>query len=101
MMTHDQVEHSPVDYLSISLSLLDHAKAHGFYFRRVSPLVDAPIVGIRYRYSWTEVVRIDGWRKNCQAWKQPNKLVLAAPPVDAYDYVSGSALNVLNKVVCW
>lgn len=67
----------------------------------VSPLSGAPLVGTRYRQGWTEVVRIDGWRSNCQAWKQPHKLVLAVPPKDAFDQVSGSALNVLNKVVYW
>lgn len=92
---------TPMDYLTISMSLLDHAKTHGFYFRRVAPRPDAAIVGIRYRHGWTEVVRLDGWRSNCQAWKQPTKLVLAVPPQDAFDHSSGSALNVLNRVVCW
>jgi hypothetical protein len=90
-----------IDYVEISKSLLDHAKTRGFYFRRVSLLSGAPLVGTRYRQCWTEVVRIDGWRSNCQAWKQPRKLVLAGPPENAFDQVSGSALNVLNKVVCW
>lgn len=88
-------------YLAISKRLLDHAKVHGFYFRRARSSVDAPLVGTRYRAGITEVVRIDGWRHNCQAWRQPSRLVLAKPPTDATDYVSGSALNVLNRVVCW
>lgn len=88
-------------YLDISKRLLDHTKVHGFHFRRTRPGVDAPLVGIRYRAGFTEVVRIDGWRHNCQAWRQPNKLVLAKPPQNATDYVSGSALHVLNRVVCW
>lgn len=89
------------DYLTISMRLLDHAKRKGFYFRRAMPTVDAPLVGVRYRPNWTEVVRIDGWRENCSAWKQPNRLVLAAPPAGAEDYVSGSALHVLNQVATW
>lgn len=88
-------------YLELSKRLLDHAKVHGFYFRRARPGIDAPLVGIRYRAGVTEVVRIDGWRRNCQAWRQPSKLVLAKPPEDATEYVAGSALNVLNRVVCW
>lgn len=28
-------------------------------------------------------------------------LVLARPPVNAVEYVSGAALNVLNRVACW
>lgn len=97
-MTHD---HRPIDYLEISKALLGHAKAHGFFFRRASPHPDAALVGTRYRPAWTEVVRIDGWRSNCQAWKQPARLVLAAPPEDAFEYVAGSALNVPNRVACW
>lgn len=92
---------SAPDYVLISKRLLDHAKVHGFYFRRTKPIVDAPLVGIRYRPGWTEVVRIDGWRQNCSAWRQASRLVLAAPPAGSKDYVSGSALNVLNKVVTW
>lgn len=89
------------DYLTISMRLLDHAKVKGFYFHRAMPTVDAPLVGTRHRPGWTEVIRIDGWRENCSAWKQPNRLVLADPPIGADDYVSGSALNVLNRVVTW
>ena len=89
------------EYLTISMRLLDHAKVKGFYFRRTKPTVDAPLVGVRYRRIWTEVIRIDGWRENCTAWKQPNRLVLAGPPVGAEDYVEGSALNVLNRVATW
>lgn len=89
------------DYLTISMRLLDHAKVHGFYFRRTKPTPDAPLEGIRYRKDWTEVVRIDGWSADCQAWKQPNPLVLAKPPANAEDYASGSALNVLNRVATW
>lgn len=91
----------PPDYLTISMRLLDHAKVHGFHFCRTKPTVDAPLVGIRYRKNWTEVVRIDGWRADCSAWKQPNRLVLARPPAKAEDHVSGSALNVLDRVVSW
>lgn len=89
------------DYLTISMRLLDHAKIKGFYFRRTVATVDAALVGTRYRPGWTEVIRIDGWRENCSAWRQQNRLVLARPPEGAEDYVSGSALNVLNHVVNW
>lgn len=92
---------SAPDYLTISMRLLDHAKSHGFYFRRVKPLIDAPLIGIRYRHGLTEVIRIGGWSRDCSAWKQANRLVLARPPEDAEDYVSGSALHVLNRVVTW
>jgi hypothetical protein len=96
-MPDDNSDH----YLEISKRLLDHAKVHGFYFRRTHPGRDAPLVGIRYRVGLTEVIRIDGWRHNCRAWRQQSKLVLAKPSEDAADYIEGSALNVLNKVVTW
>lgn len=99
-MPNKEAETAP-DYLAISMRLLDHAKVKGFYFRRVMPSVDAPLVGVRYRPGWTEVVRIDGWKENCSAWRQPNRLVLAGPPVGADEYVSGSALHVLNRVATW
>lgn len=98
-MPDDQTE--VPDYLTISTRLLDHAKVKGFHFRRVLATVDAPLVGVRYRPRRTEVIRIDGWRANCSAWKQPNRLVLSGPPVGAEDYVEGSALNVLNRVLTW
>lgn len=91
----------PIDYLTISMSLLNHARTQGFYFRQAAPRPDAALVGTRFRHGWTEVVRIDGWRSNCQAWKQPGKLVLAIPSENASEHVSGSALHVLNRVVCW
>lgn len=97
----EETKDAPRDWLEISMRLLDHAKVRGFYFRRARPLADAPLVGTRYRNGKTEVVRIDGWRRNCQAWRQPNMLVLARPPENAEEYVSGSALNVLNRVACW
>ena len=33
--------------------------------------------------------------------KQLNRLVLADPPAGAEDYVTGSALHVLNRVATW
>lgn len=99
-MPSNKMTHAP-DYLTISMELLNHAKRKGFHFRRTLPTVDAPMVGIRYRRTWTEVIRIDGWKENCSAWKQSNRLVLAGPPAGATDYIEGSALNVINRVITW
>lgn len=98
MTAHDD---PPVDYVQISRRLFDHVQAHGFFFWRASPHPDAALIGARYRPGWTEVVRLNGWRSKCQAWKQPRRLVLAVPPPEAFEYLDGSALNVLNRVVCW
>jgi hypothetical protein len=99
--TADTTATKATDYLEISMQLLDRAKVHGFFFRRTKATKDAPLVGTRHRDGLIEVVRIDGWREKCSAWKQTSRLVLAKPPHDCQEYITGSALNVLNRVVIW
>ncbi|MGH3889305.1 MAG: hypothetical protein ACRDSZ_22560, partial [Pseudonocardiaceae bacterium] len=54
----------------IAKRLLDQAKLRGFEFRRIEPDQDGPLVGHRISAGWVDLIHIDGFSRDCFAWRQ-------------------------------
>lgn len=54
----------------IAKRLLDHAKLHGFEFRRIAPGEDGPLVGNRVCGDWVDLIHIEGFSRDCFAWRK-------------------------------
>lgn len=81
--------------------LLDHAKRDGFTFQRAASGIDGPLVGHRVGDDWVDLIHIEGFSRDCFAWrKRATSLIV---PQDAWVQrrVAGSALDVLGEVLSW
>jgi hypothetical protein len=56
--------------LEIAMRLLDSLKLCGFEFRRGCPGEDGPLVGHRISGDRVDLVLIEGFSRNCFAWRQ-------------------------------
>lgn len=56
--------------LVMAKRLLDHAKLDGFQFRRIAPGEDGPLVGNRVTGDWADTIHIQGFSRDCFAWRQ-------------------------------
>ncbi|MGH3811475.1 MAG: hypothetical protein ACRDUV_03320 [Pseudonocardiaceae bacterium] len=56
--------------LVIAKRLLDHLKRRGFQFQRVAPGEDGPLVGHRVSGAWEDTVHIQGFSRDCFAWRK-------------------------------
>ena len=93
----------PIDSsdLVIAKLLLDQLKLRGFQFQRGAPGVDGPLVGNRVTRGWVNVIHIEGFSRDCFAWRKRTSslIVLGAGLVE--HRVRGDALTVLNEVPTW
>lgn len=65
----------------IAKRLLDHARLGGFTFRRIAPGEDAPLVGYRLSDGWVDLVHIEGFSRDCFAWrKRTSSLIVPRMP---------------------
>lgn len=85
----------------IAKRLLDHAKQSGFTFRRVATDVDAPLVGCRVSDGWVDLVHIEGFSRDCFAWRKRTSSLIVSEDALVQRRVEGSALAVLNEVLTW
>ena len=85
----------------IAKQLLDHAKRGGFTFQRVAPGVDAPLVGYRLRDNWVDLIHIEGFSRDCFAWRKRTSSLIVSEDALMHCRVEGSALDVLNEVLTW
>lgn len=87
--------------LTLAKRLLDHAKLRGFEFQRAAPGEDAPLVGNRVSGNWLDLIHIEGFSRDCFAWRKRISS-LAVPGNSVMERrVDGSALEVLNEVLTW
>ena len=87
--------------LVIAKRLLDHSKLRGFQFRRVAPGEDGPLLGNRVSGRWADTIYIDGFSRDCFAWrKRTSSLVISGAGLVECQ-VDGSAFTVLNEVLTW
>ncbi len=56
--------------LVIAKRLLDHLKLRGFQFQRTAPGADGPLVGNRVTGPWTDTIHIQGFSRDCYAWRK-------------------------------
>ncbi|MFN2495879.1 MAG: hypothetical protein ABR608_08215 [Pseudonocardiaceae bacterium] len=87
--------------LVIAKRLLDHLKLCGFQFRRTAPGVDGPLVGERVIGSWVDTIHIDGFSRDCRAWRERTSPLIVPGGGLVEHRVHGGALTVLNKVLTW
>jgi hypothetical protein len=83
----------------IAMRLLDHDKLRGFEFLRVAPNEDRPLVGNRMSGGWVDTICIEGFSRDCFAWRKRNLSLIVAGNELMECRVDGSALAVLNEVL--
>ncbi len=87
--------------LVIAMRLLDHAKLRGFEFRRGAQGEDGPLVGHRVSGNWVDTIHIDGFSRDCFAWRKRASSLIVFGEGLVERRVDGSALDVLNDVLTW
>ncbi|MDQ3762495.1 MAG: hypothetical protein M3460_12720 [Actinomycetota bacterium] len=87
--------------VAIAKRLLDHAKRGGFTFQRVAPDVDGALVGYRVSDDWVDLVHIEGFSRDCFAWRKRTSSLIGSEHAPVQRRAEGSALEVLNQVLTW
>ncbi len=87
--------------LVIAKRLLDHLKLCGFQFQRTAPGADGPVVGSRVVGQWRDTIRIEGFSRECSAWRKRTSSLIVPGEGLVEHRVHGSALTVLNEVLTW
>jgi hypothetical protein len=85
----------------IARRLIDHAKAHGFHFRRLAPGPDGPLWGVRETEQWRDSVFVGGFSNSCSATRQRKSSLIVPGDLLVTDRISGTALSVLNAITTW
>jgi hypothetical protein len=85
----------------IAKRLLDHAKRGGFTFQRAAPGVDGPLVGYRVGDGWVDLIHLEGFSRDCFAWRKRASSLIVPGEGLVERRVHGSALDVLNEVLTW
>jgi hypothetical protein len=81
--------------------LLDHAKRGGFTFQRAAPGADGPLVGYRAGDNWVDLIHIEGFSRDCFAWRKRTSSLIVSEDALVQRRVDGSALDVLHEVLTW
>lgn len=87
--------------LVIAMRLLDHLKLCGFAFRRAASGEDGPLVGHRVSGDWVDTIHIEGFSRDCFAWRKRTCSLIVAGAGLVERRAHGSALTVLNDVLTW
>lgn len=85
----------------IAMRLLDHVKQSGFQFQRAAPGEDGPLVGHRVSDRWVDLIHIEGFSRDCFAWRKRRTSLLVRGDGLVEHQVDGSAVDVLNEVLSW
>lgn len=87
--------------LAAAKRLVDDLKAAGFRFERTAPGVDSPLLGHRVSGRWVDTIYIEGFSRDCMAWRQRRSLLVVPGEGIVDRRVSGGALSVLGEVTTW
>lgn len=87
--------------VEIAKRLLDQMKQDGFTFQRAAPGEDAPLVGYRVSDSWVDLIHIEGFSRDCFAWRQGASPLIVSQNAVVRRQVEGSALDVLHEILTW
>jgi hypothetical protein len=87
--------------LVIAKRLLDYLKQGGFQFQRVAPGEDGPLVGHRVTGDWVDTIHIEGFSRDCLAWRQRTSSLIIPGNALVERRTHGSALDVFNEVLTW
>ena len=81
--------------------LLDQLKLVGFQFQRIAPGEDGPLVGNRVTGDCVDIIHIEGFSRDCFAWRQRRSSLIVPGSGLVERRADGSALDVLNEVLTW
>jgi hypothetical protein len=81
--------------------LLDILKLRGFQFRRVAPGEDGPVVGDRVTDDWVDLIHIEGFSRDCFAWRKRTSSLIVPGDGLVEHRANGDALTVLNEALSW
>jgi hypothetical protein len=81
--------------------MLDQLKSHGFQFQRAAPGEDGPLVGNRVSDTWVDLIHIEGFSRDCFAWRKRTSSLIVPGGGLVERRTQGSALSVLNEVLTW
>jgi hypothetical protein len=87
--------------LVIAKRLLDHLKLRGFQFQRAAAGPDGPLMGNRTCDGWVDVIYIEGFSRDCAAWRKRTSSLIVPGDGLVTRRAQGSALAVLNDVLTW
>ncbi|MGH3823038.1 MAG: hypothetical protein ACRDRA_09430 [Pseudonocardiaceae bacterium] len=87
--------------LVLAKRLLDLAKLSGFEFERAASGEDAPLVGHRVSNRWVDLIHIEGFSRDCFAWRKRISPLIVQGDGLVEHQVNGSAVDVLNEVLTW
>lgn len=87
--------------LVIAMRLLDSLKLCGFEFRRGASGADGPLVGHRISGDRVDLVLIEGFSRDCFAWRQRASPLIIPGSGRVERQVDGRAIDVLNEVLTW
>ncbi len=87
--------------VAIAKRLLDQLKLCGFQFQRIAPGEDGPLVGNRITGDWVDVIHIEGFSRECFAWRKRSWSLIVPGGGLVERRADGSALDVLNEVLTW
>lgn len=87
--------------LVIAKLLLDHLKLGGFQFRRLAPGEDGPLLGNRVSDDWLDFIHIEGFSRDCFAWRKRLSSLIVPGDGLVEHRVHGHAITVLNEVLTW
>ena len=85
----------------IAKRLLDHLKLRGFQLRRVAPGEDGPVVGNRVTGDWVDLIHIEGFSRDCFAWRKRTSSLIVPGDGLIEHRATGDAPTVLNEVLTW
>jgi hypothetical protein len=63
----------------IAKRLLDCAKRDGFTFQRTAQGADAPLVAYRLCDGWVDLIHIEGFGRDCFAWRKRASPLIVSP----------------------
>lgn len=81
--------------------LLDKLKVCGFQFQRTAPGPDGPLMGQRASGAWADTVYIEGFSRDCFAWRQRRSSLIVPGEGLVERQISGDALTVLSEALTW
>ncbi|MFZ0118351.1 MAG: hypothetical protein WAL99_02665 [Pseudonocardiaceae bacterium] len=85
----------------VAKRLLDQLKLCGFQFERIAPGEDGPLIGTRVTGNCVDMIRIEGFSRDCFAWRQRSSSLILPGGGLVQRRADGSALDVLNEVLTW
>jgi hypothetical protein len=87
--------------LLLAKRLLDHLKVLGFQFHRAASGEDGPLVGERVSDEWIDLIHIEGFSRDCFAWRKGISSLIVPGDALVERRAHGPAITVLNDVLMW